>query len=193
MDFFDPYAILVYCKMIDIAGEAVPGLIIQLYAKLALSGTSNFSYVSLSISTATIAFGVVMLFYEKDTTPSCRASNPSFYGAIRDGVAARFATVLVLMVFTMCHVFSKCFGLALLWVTFGGQRAASFWLADLMLYFIIKGAQRDFIFWLPSDNWALTAFISFFCRVGNKVETDFTAWPQQRHVWGKWSRFSLAF
>jgi hypothetical protein len=175
-DLFSPQMIMIICKTIDVAFEAIPGLIIQLHAQLSLSGssTSTFSYVSIALSTATIAFGAVMIFYDKDTSEACRKMNPSFYGAFPDGGAARARTFLVLMVFTMCHVFSKCLGLTLLWVALGGPFALGMWAADLALYFLVKIVQCDFFYWVAVDSLFGALIVSTLARIGNKIMVDFT-------------------
>jgi hypothetical protein len=125
------------------------------------------------------------MFYEKDIDPVCRKSNPSFYGVFPAGVLARTKTLLVLMVFTMCHVLSRCLGLALLWSTFGGLAAAGFWVADFLLVCLIKVVQGDFIYWLPIDNLGLAIAVSTLTRMAAKILTDFTGMFQMRHSWGK--------
>ena len=84
------------------------------------------------------------MFYDKDVDPGYRKSVPSFYGVFPDGVKARTISLLVLTLFTMCHVLSKCLGLALVWLTFGGDVACYYNGADVAVFFLTKIAQRDF-------------------------------------------------
>lgn len=180
-DFFTPSLMHVCCKACDVVGECIPGLIIQLHAYLTLSKSSVFAPVSLVLSTATTSFTVVMLFYDKDTDMLCRATNPEFYGAFPDGVGARAYTLCVLMVFTMSHVFSKCFGLTILWCTFGGSLAWCAWALDLVLFCLIKIVQGDWFTWLPIDSLLVAHAGSLLFRFANKLMVDFTGFMQLRH------------
>ncbi len=140
-DTLSPHIMLMYCKCADIGGEAIPGLIIQLRAILSNPSPSRFALMSVGLSAATTAFGVVTMFYDKDTNERGRLLNPSFYGAFPVGDARRTRVALALMTFTFCHVFGKCLGLALLWCTFGGFVAGFAWVIDLLLFILIKIAR----------------------------------------------------
>ena len=88
--------------------------------------------------------------------------------------------MVVLVLFIMCHVFSKCLGLALLWATFGAGAASSFFVADFSLYCIIKALQGDFLYWLHDDSIFISIILSVAMRFAMKVMAEFSGFVQNR-------------
>ena len=173
----------VVLKSVEIAFEAVIGLLIQLLAILSSPDTvTTTQLVSVAVSVLAIAFGVASMFHDKDVHPENRKRNPTFYGTLPSHPPRRWAAMAALLVFSMCHVFCKCLGLTLLWTTFGGYDAGGFWLCDFLLYCLIKIAQGDFVYWMPAESTSVTLLISTLLRLAQKTLVDFTGFVQFRYV-----------
>ncbi len=163
--------------------EAVPGLILQLFAYLTLVTSSRFALVSITMSALTTAFSVSVMYFDKDIDPACRSSNPSFYGVFPDNASSRALAFMWLFMFSVAHVLSKGFGVALFWATFGGNAVCVYYGAEVAIFILVKVIRSDFIYWVPIDGLVLSTFSAFVFRLAAKVLTDFTGFLQIRHVY----------
>jgi hypothetical protein len=106
---------MVYTKAGELVFEAIPGLVVQLVAALTAEKNTTSAYVSLFISTTSAALTATTMFWDMDTDPGKRKTNPDWMGIIPNlGRGTAFATV-----FAMCalQIFAKAAGAALLAVT----------------------------------------------------------------------------
>ena len=175
----DARTLLLWVKCAEIVFEAVPGLILQLFAYLTLPVSGPFAFVSITISVLTTAFNASVMFKDKDTDPTCRKLNPSFYGVFNiDHSSLAFCS---LFMFSGAHVVSKALGVALFWATFGGDACFIYYGCELVAFFIVKALRNDFFYWLPVSGLPANIVVALVLRSANKVMVDFTGILQARH------------
>ena len=146
-DTVNPRTLLIYCKCIELVFEAVPGSILQLFAYLTLAKSSRFALVSIATSAMTTAFSVSVMYFDKDIDPECRSYNPLFYGVFPDDATSRTFAFFWLFMFSLVHVLSKGFGVALFWATFGGNAVCIYYGAEMVVFFVVKAVHSDLISW----------------------------------------------
>ena len=143
----NPRTLLIWCKCCELVFEAVPGSILQIFAYLTLAKSSRFALVSIATSAMTTAFSVSVMYFDKDIDPECRSFNPLFYGVFPDDVTSRTFAFFWLFMFSLVHVLSKGFGVALFWATFGGNAVCIYYGAEMVVFFVVKAVRSDLIFW----------------------------------------------
>ena len=177
----DARTMMMYGKALELVFEAVPGLLLQLYAFLTLLNSSSFAIFSIAISSMTTAFSVSVMYFDKDTDPNCRKWNPSFYGVFPDSKSARGVAFFWLFAFSLAHVLSKALGVALFLATFGGSSVFIYYGAELLVYFLVKVVQGDLWAWIPSVGLGTSVGLTSLFRFAGKVMADFTGFLQLRH------------
>lgn len=120
------------------------------------------------------------MFHDKDRGDGKEAA-PEFYGALSEETLMRLASLALLTTFTMCHVFMRCLGLALLGVTFGAGLCFGIWFSDFILFILVKVARQDFFYWIPVESLPVAIFLNVVFRFGDKVMVDFCGNLQMRH------------
>ena len=149
----------------------------QTYAFIISENTSYVPLISIVSSLLAIANASVMISYDKDVDPTCRANVPSFYGAIP--AAGRGMVFFSMFVFSSCHVLMKVLSTALL-ASVGGVYVGAYLGGDMLFYFIFKTVRGDFRYWVNVPA-ALSAIVSSVIRVAMKLMVDFTCLLQGRH------------
>ena len=120
------------------------------------------------------------MYFDKDVDRVARDMNPLFYGFIPDGMRSRLVSFLLLLTFSLAHVLSKTFAMALLWSTFGGPAVLYYSAVELVLFFFIKIVRSDFWSWVPTEGLVTSLFTGFTFRLAAKVLTDYTGSLQCR-------------
>ena len=121
------------------------------------------------------------MYFDKDVDPSCRKSNPSFYGVFPDNASDRIVTLSVLWLFTFAHVASKAIRLSLFWTAFGALNTLYYLASELGLVFVVKAMFKDLDMWVPIDSLPASFAVSLMLRFAAKFLTDFAGFLQMRH------------
>jgi hypothetical protein len=86
----DPFAELIYCKILEMVFESIPGAALQ--ASFVLSGGwTTAAVLSVAISCLATAFTATMLAYDLDTNAAKRKINPEFYGCVSSPTCHRIS------------------------------------------------------------------------------------------------------
>ncbi len=178
---FDNRIMLMMCKSSELVFEAIPGLLLQLFAYLTLPESSSFAIVSIFTSATMASFNTALLFFDKDTDLSTRLDNPSFWGLFPDDASSRSTAFFWLCIFHFAHVCSRSLSFALLWATFGGDVVFAFYGVELGVYLLVKVLRQDMFYWAPVPTLAMNMLAALIDRVTNKVLVDFTAYMVFRH------------
>ena len=170
-------------KAIELFGEAIPGVLIQLLA-IATSEveTSSAAWMSLAMSALCAGFVAGTLSYDYDTDPTKRQNSPSFYGYVPSNASKRtivFATMIMfstgmLMMRSTAMVFFIVYGKA---KNTGLRYFLTFLLGDISMFFVVKLLRDDFWHWIPVAG----VLHSFGIRLITKVVIDFTSLIHFRH------------
>ena len=179
----DHRTMLMMAKSLELVFEAIPGLVIQLFAFLTLARSSPFALVSIGTSAATTSFSVAVMYFDNDVDPTRRKGNPFFYGVFPEDITARSQAFFWLFMFSVAHVLSKGFCVSLLWATFDGMTVFIYYGAELILFFSVKLARRDLVSWVPVKSCHVNFAAGFCQRLANKVMIDFTGFLQMRHAY----------
>ena len=118
-----------------------------------------------------------MIAYDFDTDQPHRATQPLFYGYIKDGRRGR--TFLLMTTISTLHSLSRSLGYAILAVV-DLNLALRFFVGEMGAYILYKLLRRDFYFW-PRLEGILSVIISLLQRTLAKVITDFCGCFHLRH------------
>jgi hypothetical protein len=149
--------------------------------KLAKLTSYTHSTPSPPLHSQLLALGAVLMFHDRDRDEKGRRNAPFFYGALPDEAPRRVGALLALLLFTICHVFLRCAGLAILALICGPGPCLGIWLADLALYILVKMARGDFFYWIPAESFSLAVAIGLLVRGASKAMCDFSGNLQMRH------------
>ena len=126
-----------------------------------------------------------MIAYDFDTDQPHRATQPLFYGYIKDGRRGR--TFLLMTMISTLHNLSRSLGYAILAVV-DLNLALRFFVGEVGAYLLYKLLRRDFYYWVRLEG-ILIVLMAFFERTLVKVITDFTVSASMRsvrkRVWGQ--------
>jgi hypothetical protein len=64
-----------------------------------------------------------------------------------DDASSRALAFMLLCMFSVAHVLSKGFGVALFWATFGGNAVCVYYGAEIVIFFMVKAIRSDLIYW----------------------------------------------
>ena len=170
----DPRTMLIISKCVELVFEALPGLVLQLYAYFTLVQSSGFALVSISASAATIAFNVSSIYFDLDTASTSRESNPFFFGCFPEDATDRSLAFFFMFFFHLSHLFNKALGVALFWATFGGPALLVYLGCEMAAYFLVKILRRDLYTIFPLHGLLTNVAAAFVQRFVNKVMIDFT-------------------
>ena len=118
-----------------------------------------------------------MIAYDMDTDEPHRATQPLFYGYIKDGRRGR--TFFLMTMISALHNLSRSVGYAILAVV-DLNLALKFFVGEVGFYLLYKIARRDFYWWLRLEG-VLSVILSLLDRTLVKVITDFTGCIHLRH------------
>jgi hypothetical protein len=79
-DPLDPFSMLLFGKVTEMVGEAIPALILQSAILMAIADPSMVAVVSIVFSCLAIAYTSTTIAYDTETNPTKRRNNPEFYG-----------------------------------------------------------------------------------------------------------------
>jgi hypothetical protein len=179
---FDPILEFMSGKGIELACEAIPGSIIQMYALLIVppSKRSMTAVISIAVSLGTTAFTSVMITYDMDNDPSRRRDQPMMYGITGDEPGQKIACFAAIYVMAFTHVAGRILAAAMCTAVSG---TLTMWtlLGEMILYMVYKLFRRDFTYWVPIDSPSYAAVFSFVCRLVRKIVFDFAGLLQERH------------
>jgi hypothetical protein len=177
---FDVLSELTFMKCIEMFGEAIPGVIIQLMAIATNDGeVAVAAWVSLIVSALTTGFASATISYDFDTNPVYREQVPDFYGYVPANPTKRSIIFVSMMFFSAGMLVTRCMTIVVLGLL-GGRWVALYVGADLLLYLLVKVLRCDFWYWAPVGGNA-EIVTSIFTRVLVKFVTDFTSIVQFRH------------
>ena len=111
-----------------------------------------------------------MIAYDIDTDQPHRATQPKFYGYIKNEQRGR--TFLLMTMISTLHNLSRSLGYAILAVV-DLNLALKFFVGEVGAYLLYKLLRRDFYFW-PRLDGVLSVIISLLERTLTKVIMDFT-------------------
>ena len=170
-----------YTKCAELVAESIPGSLFQTVAYLkGIGDRSSWALFSLATSFMTIAFTSSLISFEFDINPKQRKISPKFYGYFPDGHVSRFATFLVMFLFTLFHCVGKIFSISLLYMTTGSVPCLVIPLADQLIYLLYRFVRGDLHYWMNLEG-SFGWIVSFFARAIAKVLVDFTASIHYRH------------
>ena len=113
-----------------------------------------------------------MIAYDFDTDQTHRATQPKFYGYIKNGSEQRGRTFLLMTMISTLHSLSRSVGYAILAVV-DLNLALRFFVGEVGAYLLYKIGRRDFYYWARLEG-VLSVIISLVERTSVKVIADFT-------------------
>jgi hypothetical protein len=165
----DPFVEMLFCKLIEMTFESIPGGLAQAIFLLNGSDWTTAAVVSVGLSCVSTAFIATTLVYDLDTDPMRRKSNPEFYGYIPDNKRALVFALLFL--YHTVWSLGKTFTMAVLAQT-NWLWLVVYLLSDHCGLILSKLTRGDLIYWMPGLGWAL----SILARIVAKVVVDFTGY-----------------
>jgi len=157
----DPLDLMMFNKCIELATEAIPGCVLQIYVFLTNpEETGAYALVSIGISAMCTGFASAMIAFDKDIDVAGRREQPQFYGMIPDDSSARGVCFALMSMINALHNLSRSVGTALLAASpKGGTLVALFVGGEMVLFLLSKILRGDFICWVRVDG-VLSAIIS---------------------------------
>ena len=191
----NPFLEMSYSKGIEMFAEAIPGVLIQVFAIADDGGTmSTPVIVSLLSSALTTGFISATMSYDWDSNVTNRKVSPDFYGYLPDKAKKRMVVFIALVV--LCSTMILIRGLILVLLSQIDTTLVTAYLCfDLGFYLLVKVIRNDFYYWLPHDGF-FEIPLSLIFRVVVKTVTDFTCIVQFRHpneVGGAYWLFNVLF
>jgi hypothetical protein len=165
----DPFVEMVFCKLIEMTFESIPGWLAQAIFLLNGGDWTTAAVVSVVLSCVSTAYIATTLVYDLDTEPTRRKSNPEFYGYIPHHKRALVFTLLFL--YHTVWSLGKTFSMAVLAQT-NLLLLVVYLFSDHCGLILYKLARRDLIYWVPGLGWP----VSMLVRIGGKVVVDFTGY-----------------
>jgi len=135
---------------------------------------------SLSISLLTTAFTSATIAYDIDLDPYRRKNQPAFYGYVPGKAKDRMHVFIALCSISFFACGTRCMGIILLTLTFGGKVAFFEYLAEIAMLLLFKIARKDFKYWVPVTG-VMVYFGGVVARILCKVIVDFTTCLHYRH------------
>jgi len=120
-----------------------------------------------------------MIAYDFDTDQPHRATQPKFYGYMKDGW--RWRSFLLMTMISTLHNLSRSLGYAILAVV-DVNLALRFFIGEVGAYLLYKLVRRDFYWWMRLEG-ILSVVMAFVVRTLVKVIMDFTVSGDVRASW----------
>ena len=178
---FDSLAEMVLNKCCELAGESIPGAILQLYVwLLAPEKAGTYALVSIGISCLTTGFASAMIAFDMDVDVPHRKAQPKFYGYIPDQHGPRGRCFILMTSISAFHNLSRSLGCALLAASDTDNLVLIFVGGEIGLYLVYKILRDDFHYWIRLDG-KIAIFGSLFSRIVTKVIADFSGCLHLRH------------
>jgi hypothetical protein len=164
----DPLVELAMSKGIEMALESIPCVIIQSRAFIISEDRSWAALASIIIGCCTTGFAAATMWFDWDTSPKKRKSDPLLAGAVPDMGRGPFFALLVLS--GALQVAAKSFSSALLLIANPAWLLA-YTVGDHLLYQLYLVARGDYLVFNPGTGVAA----SFLVRLLEKLVADFTS------------------
>jgi len=168
----NPLTEMLWNKGIELATESIPGCVLQCYVLLLNPslGSSSGAIISIGLSAFMTGLTSAMMAYDFDTDQPHRATQPLFYGYIKDSRRGR--TFLLMTLISTLHNLSRSLGYAILAVV-DLNLALKFFVGEVGTYLLYKLLRRDFYYW-PRLEGMLSVIMALIARTLLKVIVDFT-------------------
>ena len=168
----NPLTEMLWNKGIELATESIPGCVLQCYVLLLNPslGSSSGAIISIGLSAFMTGLTSAMMAYDFDTDQPHRATQPLFYGYIKDSRRGR--TFLLMTLISTLHNLSRSLGYAILAVV-DLNLALKFFVGEVGTCLLYKLLRRDFYYW-PRLEGMLSVIMALIARTLLKVIVDFT-------------------
>lgn len=115
-EVFSPLSEMLCTKMVELFGESIPGLVVQVFALVSAESNEGHAVAltSIVLSAFSTGFASSMISYDLDVDVSKRKNNPKFYGYVPDGDGVRSVVFGAMTGISSCFVLSKTFAIAIL-------------------------------------------------------------------------------
>ena len=178
-DAFEPLFVMMFNKASELAMEAIPGCLLQIYVLLTAEEAGLFELLSILASALSAGFTSAMISFDFDTSSHHRRLSPEFYGYLPDQHGDRKRCFNLLVASSVSIILSRSTGVALLAAT-DPTVASIFVLGELGLYFAYKIQRGDFLYFLEAPMLVAIP-LSFGNRLIGKLLVDFVGCVQFRH------------
>jgi len=178
----DPLFEMIYNKCFELACEAIPGCVFQIYVWIAFpQQVVRLALLSIAISALTTGYSSAMISFDIDIDVKKRKNCPSFYGYIPDDNGLRTRTFVLMTLISALHNLSRSVGCALLVVVGGGRLLMSFVGSEMGFFFLWKIARREFLISPRNDSKRSKAILSTLARIVYQIIAGFTGCFHFRH------------
>jgi len=175
----EPLTAMMFNKASELATEAIPGVVLQMYVFLLNPDKAGLSaLISIFVSNLTTGFTSAMISFDFDISVHHRRVQPEFYGYVPDDHEARTRCFISMTLASALHNFSRSLGIALL-AAVSGKFATYSMLVEMLLYLVYKMLRRDFLYWPKVERAAIP--LALGNRIIAKVIVDFSGCFQFRH------------
>ena len=178
----DPLLEMMYNKGSELACEAIPGCVFQIYVWIVFpQQAGRLALLSIAISALTTGYASAMISFDCDVAVKTRKNFPSFYGYIPDDNGLRTRTFVLMTLISALHNLSRSVGCALLVVAGGGRLLMSFVGVELGLFYLWKIARREFQGSTRIDSKVSHVMYSTLARIVLQIIAGFTGCLHFRH------------
>ena len=176
----DPLTELMFNKASELAMEAIPGGVLQIYVLLTNpEQAGTFELLSIFTSALTTGFSSAMISFDFDISVHHRKTQPDFYGYIPGENRLRSRCFMLMVGISTLHNLSRSLGVALL-ASRSGWLAAYFVGCEMLVYLVYKLLRRDLYYWVRTSQ-SLAIPLAFSNRIVAKTIVDFSGCIQFRH------------
>ena len=173
---FAPYWEIIFCKLLEITAEALPGSLLQSYAYLRSNRSSWSPVFSILSSALVIGYGTVIVSFDIDCNHAARAARPDFFGYIPYSYEARTIIFVVMVIMSSTVIFVKLLGTVLL-AAVGPTAVVLYFVVDVVVFYAVKLVRSDIRYYMKVDAILLSVVV----RLVQKLLTDFTGMIVSRH------------
>jgi hypothetical protein len=165
----DPVKEMAFTKGSELVTEALPGLVLQLFALVHAEEKIKSAVVSVLISTMSAALTATIMFWDSDTDPATRARNPEVGIVPNFGRTKAFAVIVFMCT---CQIVAKVTAMVLLAAT-KAPWLIIYCLADYAAFFAYLAMRRDLVCYVPTPSAASFVAAPIY-NIFIKTTTDFT-------------------
>jgi len=131
----DPLSLMIINKSTELATEAIPGCVLQVYVWLTNpEQAGRYALMSIGISGMCTDFASAMISFDKDVDVNGQKVQPKFYGLIPDDHNARGTCFALMTMISTLHNLSRNIGTALLAASGGSMLVAYFVGGEMVLF-----------------------------------------------------------
>ncbi|GMI04066.1 hypothetical protein TrRE_jg4139 [Triparma retinervis] len=140
----------------------------------------TIAVLALLSSIGSAAIMSAFISFDYDTDRLHRIKNPEFYGYIGKSNKTKLTMFAALFSLSFFNLFVRSLTVVTVSIVGGKTLVITVLTCEMLLYFIVKLARRDFHYWTPVYGW-LGIVMSVVSRVVVKAASDWTALVQFRH------------